>query len=353
MAAKKKSVPDWSFELAGKTFAPGERGAVDVELPGLYTQAETHMPVHVLCGKKPGPKLLVSAVIHGDELNGLEIVRRLLVSKSIRPLRGVLVAVPVVNVYGCLNRSRYLPDGRDLNRSFPGSAKGSMASRLAFQFMRDIVSQVDYGIDLHTAGGQRDNLPHLRSAPEMPETLEMAKAFGAPVVLHADLLDGSLRHAALEQGIPMLLFEGGAALSFDELAIRTGVRGIVRVMRHIGMLPGASKRRAVEPVVVRRSSWVRAPESGVFRAFKPLGSVVEAGEQLGAVSNLLGDQEIPVVASRGGVVIGTCRLPLVHEGEALFHVGQPDSGQTADETLDQFQDEHNLDKDLAGHPRVF
>ncbi|MEM9533090.1 MAG: succinylglutamate desuccinylase/aspartoacylase family protein [Pseudomonadota bacterium] len=344
-----------SFTLAGREFAPGERGTVDVVLPGLYTQAETHMPVQVVCGRQPGPKLLVSAVIHGDELNGLEIVRRLLAASALRRLRGVLVAVPVVNVYGCLNRSRYMPDGRDLNRCFPGSAKGSMASRLAHLFMSEIVSRVDYGIDLHTAGGQRDNLPHLRSAPEMPATLEMAKAFGAPVVLHADLLDGSLRHAALEAGVQMLLYEGGAALSFDELSIRTGVRGILRVMRHVGMLaPSRKKKRAgVEPVIATRSTWVRAPGSGVFRGFVPLGSVVEAGDQLGVVADLMGEDEEAVVAPRDGVLIGTCRLPLVHEGEALFHLAQPGKGAAPDETLDAYQEEHDLGMDLAGEPRVF
>lgn len=334
--------------ICGETIQPGESRTVNVELPGLYTQAETFMPVHVIHGKRSGPRLFVSAVIHGDELNGMEIIRRVLRQKGLARLHGTLIAVPVVNVYGCLNRSRYLPDGRDLNRSFPGSPRGSMASRLAHLFMNEIVAGSDYGIDLHTAGGHRDNLPHLRTAPEVATTMAMAQAFGAPVVLDADIIDNSLRHAALEVGVPLLLYEGGAALRYNERAIRAGVYGIMGVMRKIGMLRPSRKRKIVEPLVARRSGWVRAPSSGVFRSGRKLGDVVSKGDALGYISHPLSSDEEPIEANRSGVIIGSSLLPLVHEGEAVFHIAVLEDPEAADGVLDNYHEAHAAGQDPDG-----
>ena len=230
-----------AIKVGGTTISPGQRVTVDLPVADLYTSTSLHMPVQVICGRKPGPVLFVSAAIHGDELNGVEIIRRLLKRKALKSIRGTLLAVPIVNVHGFLNQSRYLPDRRDLNRSFPGSAKGSIASRLANLFIKEIVSKADFGIDLHTGALHRSNLPQIRANLDDAATLDIAQVFGTPVIINSDIRDGSLRACAFERGQPVLIYEAGEALRFDEISIRAGLRGILNVMRHIGMLPALKK----------------------------------------------------------------------------------------------------------------
>ncbi|MGD2112804.1 MAG: succinylglutamate desuccinylase/aspartoacylase family protein [Gammaproteobacteria bacterium] len=300
----------------------------------LYTYDNLTMPVEVVNGRRSGPRLFISAAIHGDELNGVEIIRRLLRHSSLKRLRGTLIAVPVVNVHGLLTRSRYLPDRRDLNRSFPGSRRGSLAGRIADVFMREIVAKCTHGIDLHTGAVHRENLPQVRANLDDPATLELAEAFGVPVLLNSVLRDGSLREAAMESGIPMLLYEGGEALRFDEVAIRAGVRGVLRVMRVLGMLPARRSGHAITPVVARSSSWVRAPESGVLRLQTRLGARVRKGDTLGIIAAPLANKECPVTAPYSGILIGHIHLPLVHEGEALFHVARFESNAAVAEQVE-------------------
>ncbi|HUT40738.1 MAG TPA: succinylglutamate desuccinylase/aspartoacylase family protein [Gammaproteobacteria bacterium] len=296
---------------------------INLPIGRLYTYDNLTMPIEVVNGRKGGPRLFVSAAIHGDELNGVEIIRRLLRHSALQRLRGTLIAVPVVNVHGLLHRSRYLPDRRDLNRSFPGSSRGSLAGRIADLFMREIVANCTHGIDLHTGAVHRENLPHIRANLDDPATLELARAFGVPVLLNSDLRDGSLREAAMEAGIPMLLYEGGEALRFHEISIRAGLRGVLHVMRVLGMLP-ASRRHAhvVKPVVARSSSWVRAPESGVLRLQATLGTRVRKGDVMGVIAAPLIDRDCRVEAPFSGILIAHTHLPLVHEGEALFHLAR-------------------------------
>jgi predicted deacylase len=288
--------------------------------------------------------LFVSAAIHGDELNGVEIIRRLLTRKIIRSIRGTLIAVPIVNVHGFLNQSRYLPDRRDLNRSFPGSAKGSVAARLANLFIKKIVSAADYGIDLHTGAINRANLPQIRANLDDPRTFELARAFGAPVIIDSDVRDGSLRGCAAEMGIPILIYEAGEALRFDETSIRAGLRGIFNVMRAIGMLPEKGEaersRKSVEPVVARATRWVRAAESGIVHNRAKLGSRVEDGERLATISDPLGRRENVIRAPFDGIVIGRSNLPLAHEGDALFHLGSFRDVPQAEDVVETFATVH-------------
>ncbi len=313
-----------SFVIGERSIAPGTRRLVELPLPRLYTHTPMTMPVHVIHGRRDGPRLFVCAAIHGDELNGVEIIRRLLASKRLANLRGTLVAVPIVNAYGVLNHSRYLPDRRDLNRCFPGSDTGSMAARLADVFMTEIVARCSHGIDLHTGAIHRTNLPQIRANLADDETNRLAHAFGVPVLLDSSLRDGSLREAAAEHGVRMLLYEAGEALRLDELSVRAGLRGIINVMRNIGMLaPGKAKPKPPpEPFVARSSLWLRAPESGLFRNLVPLGAKVKKGETLGVVHDPFTGEEHAVTSRVSGIVIGRTHLPLVHEGEALFHVAR-------------------------------
>jgi uncharacterized protein len=287
----------------------------------------------VLHGHEPGPAMFVTAAIHGDELNGVEIIRRVL--RTIQPgnIRGTLLAVPVVNAYGFIGRSRYLPDRRDLNRAFPGSPGGSLASRLANLLLNEVVKRCQLGIDLHTAAVQRVNLPQIRcDSTKSPRSRELGQVFGAHVVLESAERSGSLRRAAREVGVDVLVYEGGEGLRFDEFAIQAGVDGIARVMLKIGMLesheardgpgpttvaPGSAHRL---PLMANAAKWVRAPEGGVLRTHKKIGDAVSEGEQLGVIANPYEEADTPLRSPRRGIIVGATTLPIVNMGDALFHI---------------------------------
>lgn len=347
-----------TITLGGFKVEPGQHRSVEIPLPELYSHSPVSMPVYVINGRRKGPVLFVSAAIHGDEINGVEIIRRLLLKKNIYKIKGALIVVPVVNVYGFITQSRYLPDRRDLNRSFPGSEKGSMAARLAHTFMQEVVRQCTHGIDLHTGAQGRENLPQIRAkVNNSKQTEEMARAFGAPVIINAELRDGSLRESVAADDIPVLLYEAGEALRFNELAIRAGVTGVTRVMRYLGMLPASRKKRPspVEPLVARNTLWVRAPQSGILRSLVGLGALVTRKEVIGWVSDPLGKHEQAVQASVSGIVIGRTNLPLVNEGEALFHIAIfNESDASAAELVEFFQEEHDpqYDDDINEEPPI-
>ncbi|MFO8155309.1 MAG: succinylglutamate desuccinylase/aspartoacylase family protein [Pseudomonadota bacterium] len=317
--------------INGTAIPRGSRQTVDLPAGRLYTHAPINTPVHVVRGRKDGPRLFLSAAIHGDEINGVEIIRRVLANKLLRRMRGSLLAMPVVNVHGFINRTRYLPDRRDLNRIFPGSERGSLAARLASLFMTEVVANATHGIDLHTGAIHRSNLPQIRANLDDPVTREMATIFGAPVMLNSDLRDGSLRQAAADAGVPMLLYEAGEALRFDEVSIRAGVSGVLEVMRHLGMLPPSTRRRkkATEPVVARASAWVRAPQSGILRSVKTLGDRVGKGTTLGWIADPFGESQEAISAPWPGVIIGRLNMPLAYEGDALYHIARFDQAGDA------------------------
>lgn len=312
-----------SFVIDDVEVAPGRRALIDLALPRLNSHTALAMPVQVVHGRRDGPRLFVSAAIHGDEVNGVEIIRQVLEKRALSRMRGTLVAIPVVNVYGLIHQSRYLPDRRDLNRSFPGSERGSLTARVAHLFMTEIVAKCSHGIDLHTGAAHRSNLPQIRADLDDPETDRLARAFGVPVLLNASLRDGSLRQAAAEHGIPTLLYEAGEALRYDPVSIRAGVHGVLQVMRTLGMLPALKRNRhAVEPFEARSSTWLRAPDSGMLRHRARLGALVQRGELLGHVSDPYSGLSEPILSPLRGVIIGRVETPMVHEGEALFHVAR-------------------------------
>lgn len=309
------------FDFGGISVAPGEARHIELPVVRLYTDTEMAIPVYVHHGKQPGPTIFVAAAIHGDELNGTEIVSRLINRRELRSLRGTLIAVPVVNVYGVLHQSRYLPDRRDLNRAFPGSAKGSLAARMAHVVLDQIVSRCDYGIDLHTGALHRTNLPQVRANLDDRKTRAMAKSFGVPVLLNATLRDGSLRQAAGDLGVRILLYEGGEALRFDELCIRVGVRGVINLLRYLEMLqPRANKPKAIEPFIARSSGWIRAGDSGIVKHKRHLGDHVHKGDTLAIITDLYGNTLDTVLSTADGIIIGKQTIPLVQEGEAMYHL---------------------------------
>lgn len=338
------------FVIGGEAIPLRSRRMIELPLPPLYTHSPLTLPVHVVRGAKSGPRLFVSAALHGDELNGTEIIRRLLNQPVLKRLRGTLVAVPIVNVYGLIHQSRYLPDRRDLNRSFPGSIKGSLAARLAHLFMTEIVHNCTHGIDLHTGAIHRSNLPQIRANLDDEETARLADSFGVPVLLNANLRDGSLREAAAEHGIPMLLYEAGEALRFDEVPIRAGMKGIINVMRNLDMLPPSRsrKKKPHEPFVARSSTWVRASASGLFRKIGALGSRVKREEVLGLIDDPFSRDTYEVTATTGGIIIGCSEIPLVHEGEALFHIARFEDAREVADHVDTFHTVLSPDEEPGG-----
>jgi len=341
------------IQIANTEVAPGSRKTIDVPLGQLYTHNPIAMPVQVVHGKQEGPVLFVSAAVHGDELNGIEIIRRVLLRRNLQRLRGTLIAVPIVNVLGVLQMSRYLPDRRDLNRNFPGSNKGSLAARQAHIFMREIVSKANYGIDLHTAAIHRSNLPQIRANLDDPEVQELADAFGAPVMMSSDLREGSLREQASAQGIKTLLYEAGEALRFDEVCIRAGERGVINVMRKLGMLAKTrNPRPRKQPVIARSSLWVRAPASGIVRMNLALGAHVKKGQVLGRIADPFGESQTEMHSPVSGVLIGRSELPLSHEGEALFHIARFESASEAAASVEAFHSRHDPDANEYGEPPI-
>ena len=296
--------------------------ARDLQLPitRLITGADVGLPVRILHGREDGPVVWVNAATHGDEVVGVEVIRRLLTSLSPKEMRGTLIAVPVLNVLGVMTGERYLPDRRDLNRSFPGSARGSLASRIAHLMMTEVVAKCEVGIDLHTGSDRRTNLPQVRADLDDPRTRELAAAFGAPVMLHARIRDGSLRHAARERGATVLLYEGGEAWRFDEWAITAAVDGVRRVLAALGMVDPVEP--ATEPSVeCRQSGWVRARHTGFLHLDVELGQRVTDGERLGSMSDSFGRTLRLVRADRTGIVIGRTEAPVVNGGDAVVHIG--------------------------------
>lgn len=333
------------LEIGGVKVMPGESRNIDLFIAKFYDFTDVFMPVKVIRGTEDGPRLFVCAALHGDEINGVEIIKRLLAVKRLRKLKGTLIAIPIVNVFGFNNMSRYLPDRRDLNRCFPGSSTGSMASRLARLFETEILDKCTVGIDLHTGSRHRKNLPQVRACLKDKTTAHLAENFGVPVILNAEIIDGSLRKVAFEKRIPLLVFEGGEPLRYDEVAIRSGLSGVLKVMQTLGMIPDDHKKTPhISSFTANGHYWERAPHSGIHIIKKRLGSVIEADDLLGVISDPLGRDNIEVRAKEKGIIISHTQLPLVNRGDALFHVATFERMMKVSESIEQFDDKFDYEE---------
>lgn len=312
--------------IAGEEIAPCQIKQISIPVAKLATQTMMFLPVTVINGTETGARLWINAAIHGDEINGVEIIRQVVNSINPHQLHGTLIAVPIVNIFGFIEQSRYLPDRRDLNRSFPGSETGSLASRLANLFMREIVAKCTHGIDLHTAAIHRINLPQIRGNLDDAETYRCAKAFDCPVMIHATTRDGSMRQAVSSQGIPILLYEGGEALRFNEDAIAMGIRGIFRVMNALGMYNNPTFELENSSRKISQTKWIRASSSGLFLLRTKLGVIVEKKQLLGTITDAMGNKTIAVKAGFRGMVISHVQNPLVNQGDAIIHLAMIDDG---------------------------
>lgn len=312
-----------SITIANQKIEPGS--IVNISLPSanLYTQTNIDLPARVFHGKHAGPKMFIIATIHGDELNSIEIIRRLNEHHALKHLRGTLIIIPVANIFGFILRQRYLPDRRDLNRSFPGSKTGSLAARLANILIDEVVSQCNYGIDLHTGCYGHLNMPQLRVNLDTPGTKKLALAFDVPMIIDAKNRDGSLREAAGELGIPLLVYEGGEALRFNEICIRAGLRGIINVLHCLEMITVSKKRKInkYKPVITQSTSWVRAPVSGLMQPLAQVAKPVAEGDLLATIHDpFLQNESTPVHAPFDGIIISQLNEPLVNEGDAMYHI---------------------------------
>lgn len=338
LAVRKSKRAD--FLLLGKKIAPGQRAMLEMDIGKLYTNTPVTIGVEVIHGKLDGPVLLVTAAIHGDELNGIEVCRRLGKSPILDKLKGTLILVPVVNAFGFIQQIRYLPDRRDLNRCFPGSEKGSLGSRVAFLLRTELLEHCTHVVDLHTGAIHRSNLPQIRGNLESEDNLAMAHSFGAPVVLHSSILDGSFRDAADKLGKPFILYEAGQALRFDEPSINGGVKGVIGVMTHLGMLNARRRaKKPIESIVARSSQWVRANHDGMMVANVELGERVKKDDLLALIVDPYGVTELEIRSPVNGIIIGRNNIPVVNEGEALFHIARFDTIKDAEKTVEQFHEQ--------------
>ena len=310
-----------NFNIANTEIKPLSRQRINIDMGSIFDFTEIKMPIEVLRGGKDGPTIFICSTIHGDEIIGIEIVRRILEKLDVKIMSGTLIAIPIVNVFGFNDRSRYLPDRRDLNRCFPGLKNGSLASQLAYKFMNEIVLKSDFGIDIHTGAYNRTNYPQIRTDISNHDNWLLAQAFNAPAIVNSNLRDGSLREATSQVKIPLVLYEAGEAFRFDENAVEIGVEGILRVLETVGILNKTPRKLRKNIFVARSSSWIRASQSGICLTKVKLGSIVKKGQVLAEISNPFGDNKVLVKATQSGMVIGSSILPLVNKGDAIFHIG--------------------------------
>ncbi len=311
-------MPD-AIVINDQSIHPGEKVLTKLVISKLPSGVAIEIPVFVFRSVHDGPVLLLMAGMHGDEVNGTEIIRRMLAEKRLYPLRGSIIAIPILNVYGFLNFSREMPDGKDVNRSFPGHREGSLASRMAHRFTKEILPYVDYGIDFHTGGGSRTNYPQIRCLLGNLRNEELAQAFGAPFTLNSAYRQGSLRKEAARYNKSILVYETGESLRFDEKGIEVGIAGTCRVLQHLGMLDDCAP--ALEQTITcLKSSWVRAKNAGLWRCDVKLGSYVKKNQLIGSITDPYGQMEVQLKAPAVGYVIGLNNMPVINQGDALLHM---------------------------------
>lgn len=307
-------------KIAGQEIRPGEFKEIDINIARLPSHTVIDTPIYVSRGSEDGPVLALTAGMHGDEINGMEIVRRLLDSGLHQPKRGVTVCMPIVNVYGFLNYSREVPDGKDINRSFPGSKNGSLASRVAYNLMHEVIPFIDYGIDFHTGGAMRANYPQVRAVLRDENNLALAQAFHAPFTLDAPFRPNSLRKEASRMGKNIIVYEGGESLRFDQQAIEEGIAGTLRLMKFLNMIDWAPDP-SEENKIVWNTSWIRARNAGLFQSNVRCGQLVHKGEWVGTITDPFGEFKEQVVATETGYVVGLNNIPVINAGDALMHLG--------------------------------
>lgn len=318
MASEYKKI----ITILGHDIPLGTSKEINFNIAKLHTATKIEAPVIIERSKKPGPTILFTAGLHGDEINGVDIVRQLIARKINKPKRGTIICIPILNVFGFLNGSRFFPDGRDLNRSFPGSENGSLASRVAHKLMHEVIPEVDLIIDFHTGGASRFNAAQVRIVDNQPQLDELAKVFGAPFVLYSKHIVKSFRNACFQLGKPVLLYEGGKSSFVNDNISKVGIEGVKRILSHFDMLNSKVKSNPpkLETVFVENSKWIRAKKSGMFKAKVAINTKVKIDDILGQITDPYGKLHHTVKSTIDGYVINVNEAALVYQGDALFHV---------------------------------
>ena len=310
------------IEIFGESILPGESRTINVDIARLHTTTKLNIPIIIRRSKIDGPVVLFSAGIHGDEINGVEIVRQLIRKKINRPKRGTIICIPIINVYGFVNKSRDFPDGRDLNRVFPGSKTGSLASRFAFHILSEIMPIVNFAVDFHAGGASRFNAPQIRISPTNPELKLLSDIFNAPFTLYSRNIMGSFRNASERMDVKMLLFEGGMSLDINHPVANEGVDGAKRILAHLDMLDLTHTAPAAKSptIYIEKSGWIRAKCSGMMHDYNTIGTFVKKGTVLAIITDPFGKFERKVKAPNDGYVINANHSPIVYEGDAIYHL---------------------------------
>ena len=305
-----------------ETILAGESKTINMEIAKLHTMNKLKIPIIVERSKLDGPTVLFTACLHGDEINGTEIVRQLIVQKINKPKRGTIICIPIINIFGFINKTREFPDGRDLNRMFPGSKTGSLASRFAYYVLKDIIPHVDYAIDFHAGGASRFNAPQIRIVPENPELKELSDVFNAPFTLYSKNISGSFRNSCDKLGVKMLLFEGGKSQDINNDVTIEAIEGTKRFLAHLEMLNPKKKAiiKTKKPIYIEKSNWLRAKYSGMFHGMVKIGSFIKKGELIATISDPYGKVEHKMKAPHDGYVINVNDAPIVYQGDAIFHI---------------------------------
>lgn len=306
--------------IDSQVILPGEEKLINLNIANLPSRTKIDIPIFVSRSRKEGPTLLIMAGMHGDEVNSIDIVREILDKKINRPIIGSTITIPILNVYGFLNFSRYLANGKDINRNFPGSKTGSLASRVAHLFMKEILPYVDVGIDFHTGGESRTNFPQIRCDFNDFISLELAEAFSPPFIINASLRPKSLRATASKLNKPIIVYEGGESLRFNKLALEEGIKGLQRLLFHLKMSKSKPETNII-PIKINKMTWVRANASGLFHSFVKYGEFVKKGDVIGNVTDAYGDFLKKIKAPQNGYVIGMNYMPIINQGDPLFNLG--------------------------------
>ncbi len=310
------------LHILGNKILPGTSTTINFNIAKLYTSTKVEIPIIIERSKKKGPTVLITAGIHGDEINGVEVVRQIIAKQINKPAKGSIICIPVLNVFGFLSLNRFFPDGRDLNRVFPGTKNGSLASRFAYQFINEILPVADFCLDFHTGGASRFNAPHIRVDPKNENLVAVAKIFNAPFTLFSKNLEGSYRAACAKKGKDVLLFEGGKSQSSSKEIAREGVQGTMRILQYLGML---HQQFEVSPserntIIIKKSTWVRAKCSGLLHIKVAIGKHVDKGEILATITDPYGKMRHIVKATNMGYIINVNEAPIVYQGDAIFHI---------------------------------
>lgn len=309
-----------NIHINGMDIKSGQNAQLSLNWYQLPTKTVIEIPVYVFRSKNPGPTLLILAGMHGDEINGIEIVRKLITRDDVKkPLCGSIIAIPVINIISFLSGSRDLPDGRDLNRCFPGTRSGSLGSRIAYDLMNEVISQIDFGVDFHTGGAKINNYPQLRCVFSNKTNLDLAKKFSSTLILNSPFRDNTLRKEAAKKGKSILVFEGGESSRFDYLSINEGTNGCLRLMKHLNMI---DLDLPTNPTVfLNKTTWVRAKSSGLFHTAKMNGSHINKGEMIGMICDPYGEHQEKLISPTDGYIVGINNQPVINQGDALVHIG--------------------------------